>query len=386
MSDDKPVFTQHFGNDAFMILCGINGINILRETASNKIAAFDLDYTLIKPKSGRKFPKDADDWVLLDGVKKKLQEFYKAGYKIVIFTNQGGASFNIDEFKKKIENISNKLEVPLQVFGATEHGRYRKPATGMWSLLEDNNANVEIDLEKSFYVGDAAGRPDDFSDSDLKFALNVGQERGLPLKFYEDIRMVDKIYTKPKHPLDDVSNFDPLKRTALSGFRPSKEQELVILVGPPACGKSTLAAKYAHEGHTVVCQDDLKTKPKVLSTMKKALKEGRSVMVDRKNEYREDREEFIKLTREICPDIEVRIVWFDVPRPLAEHLAAYREIKTGKHIPALVFNKYYSATKGLQVPTDDEIPEPKVLDAVTKVTFQKNLKMVDVPLFCSYLV
>ena len=52
-----------------------------------KIAAFDLDHTLIKPKSGRKFPKDYDDWVLLDGVKKKLTDLYEDDFKIVVFTN-----------------------------------------------------------------------------------------------------------------------------------------------------------------------------------------------------------------------------------------------------------------------------------------------------------
>ena len=31
----------------------------------NKIAAFDFDYTLVKPKSKKKFPEDSDDWVIL---------------------------------------------------------------------------------------------------------------------------------------------------------------------------------------------------------------------------------------------------------------------------------------------------------------------------------
>lgn len=46
----------------------------------------------------------------------------------------------------------------------------------MWDLFIELNGKV--DLKKSFYCGDAAGRKDgkkkDFSDSDLKFALNVG--------------------------------------------------------------------------------------------------------------------------------------------------------------------------------------------------------------------
>ena len=50
----------------------------------------------------------------------------------------------------------------------------------MWELLESNNGGIKIEKVKSFYCGDAAGRKDgkhkDFSDSDLKFALNVGLE------------------------------------------------------------------------------------------------------------------------------------------------------------------------------------------------------------------
>jgi histidinol phosphatase-like enzyme len=43
---------------------------------SNKIAGFDLDYTLIKTKSGRTFAKDKDDWVfLVDNTVETLKEY-----------------------------------------------------------------------------------------------------------------------------------------------------------------------------------------------------------------------------------------------------------------------------------------------------------------------
>lgn len=53
--------------------------------------------------------------------------------------------------------------------------------TGMWNyFIKEFNGNEVINFEESFYCGDAAGRPKtdsrkkDFSDSDLKFALNIG--------------------------------------------------------------------------------------------------------------------------------------------------------------------------------------------------------------------
>eukprot|EP00122_Pirum_gemmata_P015586 Pgem_evm1s14573 len=52
----------------------------------------------------------------------------------------------------------------------------------LWDLVASLNDGVDIDKEKSFFVGDAAGRgagwqpkaKKDFSCSDRKFALNAG--------------------------------------------------------------------------------------------------------------------------------------------------------------------------------------------------------------------
>ncbi len=49
----------------------------------------------------------------------------------------------------------------------------------MWNLLnQKHNGKTKVDIKDSFFCGDAAGRKDakhkDFSDTDLKFALNVG--------------------------------------------------------------------------------------------------------------------------------------------------------------------------------------------------------------------
>ena len=336
--------------------------------ASTKVASFDLDYTLIKPKSGNKFPRDINDWVVLPGVGGRLTELYQNNYKIVVFTNQGSSSFDPTEFAKKIRAISNDIGVPLQCFVASDYGYCRKPSVGMWRLLTEGNEDVEdveIDMSKSFYVGDAAGRPKDFSDSDLKFAFNLG------LKFFTDVRLLQEKLAKPVHPLDDL---DPDNNTVV---KPSGGQEMIILVGPPASGKTKFASEF--EDYVVVNQDKLKTKPKVISVTKQALKDGRSVIIDRKNEYIEDRKIFIDMASD--HEIPVRIVWFDIPRDVSEHLCVYREIMTGTHIPAIVLNKYYSRTKGLEIPKDSEGGE------VIRRWFKTDLAVVKNPtIFFSYLV
>jgi bifunctional polynucleotide phosphatase/kinase len=353
-----------------------NGAFIIKAELEDKplkhgslIAGFDLDHTLIKPKSGNKFPKDYNDWVLLDNVKKKLNDLYQKGYKIAVFTNQAGSSFEPSEFAKKVKAIATLLDVPLHVFGCTDYGYCRKPSVGMWWLLTRNNNSIEIDMSRSFYVGDAAGRKGDFSDSDLKFALNLG------LKFYCDIKMEDKEWSFPVHPLEIAACAS--KYLDQETVEPSEGQEMIILVGPPASGKTSFSAKFPD--YVVANQDDLKTKAKVVSVTKKALTDGQSVIVDRKNEYIVDRAEFIEIAGEY--DVPVRIVWFDMSRDLSEHLATYREIMTGKHIPAIVFNKYFSKEKGLQVPTIEEGAE------VVKLYFKKDPKEVEnLTVFTSYLV
>lgn len=61
---------------------------------SRGIIALDLDGTLIVPKSGRKYPKDAKDWSWLYGgpkgtlIKEKIQSSYTDGYDVCVITNQ----------------------------------------------------------------------------------------------------------------------------------------------------------------------------------------------------------------------------------------------------------------------------------------------------------
>lgn len=154
---------------------------------TSKIAAFDFDGCLANTDVKR---TGADAWSLMyPSIPDKLQKLYNDGYKLVIFTNES----NIDRWKNKrqkavdskvgrLSKFINLVKVPIQVFIACGFGSkdpYRKPKTGMWHAMEKHfNSGIPVDMDQSFYVGDAAGRKNDHSDADIKFAQDVG------LKFY----------------------------------------------------------------------------------------------------------------------------------------------------------------------------------------------------------
>lgn len=126
----------------------------------SKIAAYDMDNTLIKTVSGLVFPRNIDDWTLnYSNVSAKLKAMHEKGFKICVFTNQGGVEsgkMTVSEVKRKIFMISQRLAVPCQFFIATRNDKYRKPRIAMWKALEELfNDGIKIDMTLSFFVGDA---------------------------------------------------------------------------------------------------------------------------------------------------------------------------------------------------------------------------------------
>jgi DNA 3'-phosphatase len=55
----------------------------------SKLAIFDLDDTIIKPKSGKKFSEDEDDWRFIENSKETILELSEK-HSIIIITNQKG--------------------------------------------------------------------------------------------------------------------------------------------------------------------------------------------------------------------------------------------------------------------------------------------------------
>lgn len=57
-----------------------------------RLAIFDKDGTLIKPRSGQTFVQSPDDQELLPGVKEQIEAMAKDGWEFAIASNQGGVA------------------------------------------------------------------------------------------------------------------------------------------------------------------------------------------------------------------------------------------------------------------------------------------------------
>jgi len=139
-----------------------------------KIAAFDLDDTIIVPSGGGKWARSATSWKWWDqSVPTKLKSLHDAGYLVVILSNQGNISLkdntkalqkdsvSLGNLKSQIGSIFRQIDFPISIYAATSQDKYRKPRVGMWEeMLEDYNLRDEnaVDTAHSFYIGDAAGR------------------------------------------------------------------------------------------------------------------------------------------------------------------------------------------------------------------------------------
>ncbi|GJJ15534.1 hypothetical protein Clacol_009812 [Clathrus columnatus] len=248
---------------------------------SSKVAAFDLDGVLIKPKSGGTYPKGRNDWMWWRPlVKDKLSELYEKGYTIAIFSNQGTTSQKtIDEWKNKIPLIAKELpNTPFRIFAAQGYDWYRKPMPGMWLEFEKIN-NVAI--------GDAAGRPGDHSDTDRKLALNIGLSFFTPEEFF-----LDKPPTPYKLMGFDIKGwptdqplFVPTSTSLIPTGNPSLV-EAVLFVGYPASGKTTFYRRYFEpKGYKHINQDILKTRSKCVKAVEECLKMGEPTYSQRLEPY-----------------------------------------------------------------------------------------------------
>jgi bifunctional polynucleotide phosphatase/kinase len=226
------------------IIFGYNNL-IVDSKKIKKVYLFDLDYTLIKTKSGKKFPIDKNDWVLLNpNVKTKLNNM--SNCLVGIVSNQKGLK-SIEQKKDweyKLNQIAQELKIDF-VFASIGDDRYRKPLPGSFEYIKENYKSIDWDTlnsnKKIYYIGDAFGREKDFSDTDVKYAINNEFKFKTPEIFFG----FDKDEGKSgsvNYPVINYFNkqeqtklFDELDKTIQK-----YKKILIITIGFPASGKSFL--------------------------------------------------------------------------------------------------------------------------------------------------
>ena len=265
---------------------------------------FDLDYTLIKTKSGKKFPVDKNDWVLLNqNVKTKLINTSKC--LIGIVSNQKG--LKTDEQKKdwkyKLEQIGKELELRIDfVFASLSDDMYRKPLPGSYEYIREYHKFIDWDKlqtnKKIYYIGDAFGRENDFSDTDVKYALNNGFKFKTPEIFFDFDRNKGKSGNVTYPIINYFSQSEQAKIfNELDKVIEKHKKILIIIVGFPASGKSflrkELVKKYSQFNYSN--NDDVKEKVQSRMLIKKALPEYDFIIDDNTNLDKSIRDDKLKL-------------------------------------------------------------------------------------------
>ena len=326
----------------------INNFNNL-----NKLACFDLDHTLIKPKGKRKLPKDSGDYEYIENVKETLVKLQNNNYHIIIFSNQSGSK--LEQVLTKIKIILLELlvidKLKISIFIATKDDYYRKPHTGMFELfLKLNNLKIN-NFTEIFYCGDAAGRKSDFACSDYAYSYNLSLKYYIKhnkIKFYvpEEIFMKEKIAYIPicennskilideyylKYDNDTIKNIEiPI---------PIKKQEIVIMCGLPGSGKSKIAYNiYGQSNNYIIISKDV-YKTRSITIIKQSLREKLSVVVDDTNIDIKNREIYIKLAKD--NNISIKCIHVNTFLNLCKHLNNMRvEIGKGSvaKVPDIVYN------------------------------------------------
>ena len=115
------------------------------------------------------------------------------------------------DFKHKITQLHKASNAPFIILVATAKDQYRKPDTAMWDYFcKQINSGYQINLQSSFFVGDAAGRPrkekrkQDFSDADRLFAKKIGVQYFTPEMFFAE-NFEDLNYVTPGYKVETES-------------------------------------------------------------------------------------------------------------------------------------------------------------------------------------
>ena len=244
--------------------------NLNKAQLKAKIAAFDYDHTLVCPKDGKTMPSNVEDWKwLYPNIPDELKRYNNEGFSVVVFTNQSKPWKVI-----QIQYVLQTLQIPVFIVVASDKCDY-KPNPILYDVLV---GSAKVDKEQSFFVGDALGGKGDWADSDKVFAQNIGLKCLSPEKMFV-----------PKQEAAIVE---------IPQLKLPESQQVVIMVGYPGSGKSTIAKSICEDERFILIQGDVhKTSPKMIKAALPCIKEGKSVVFDATNSSSKKRNEYIEFAK-----------------------------------------------------------------------------------------
>lgn len=326
----------------------------------NKIVALDMDNTIIATKSGKKFPKDKNDWKFIFDSNDFLIKENKKKKSIIIITNQLGINkgkTDYDDIKHKITSIQKKLDIPMLAIICNANNIYRKPRIGTFELILDIYKKKNKDFTKFTFVGDAAGRKKDFSDSDYKYLINVKTYLSKSnIKIKADFKLPEQYFLKKSSDIkyDDNINIKgyQLDYKGKNSFKSiigmiesqkkNNKNHIYLVSGYPSSGKTTLSKKLKeHYKIEHISKDIYKTKFKKM--VMNNIKQEKDIIIEGLYYSLKQRDELKGLVNNNYHIINIII---DIDIDTALHFNQYRHIMTGADvIPNIVYysyRKYYT--------------------------------------------
>ena len=98
---------------------------------------------------------------------------------------------------------------------------------------------------------------------------------------------------------------------------------MVVMVGRPASGKSTITKHYfTSNGYIQINKDTIGTQEKCIEAATSALKDGKSVVIDNTNPSKAARKPYIDLAKN--HKVPCQCIYIDIPTELSYHLSFVR--------------------------------------------------------------
>jgi bifunctional polynucleotide phosphatase/kinase len=298
-----------------------------------KFAIFDYDGTLVKPKDGRKFPKAVDDWQYTRPSVPEVVREYGRTHHIVIVTDQSKL-WKIDQIRAVTSDLDlGHLTVVIGV-------QTQKPSTDLFYKALPNFRMAE----SAFYVGDAAGRQGDWSDKDKVFAQNINvafmtPEETFPLEMPTQKTALDIGSGLVGAGLVGAGLVGAgIVGSGLVGSLPMPEREVIIMVGYPAAGKSTIVRDVFGPAHYhCVSGDVLKTPAAMVKDAEKHIGH-QSVVFDSTAGRKAKRAVFVNFAKK--HKLPARVLWVNTTIDDSMERNKQRATDGAHRVPDVAFYVY----------------------------------------------